>query len=457
MEHILDFELLNTIKKKNKHDVGNVMDVLPFLSKRTKVIRNKFYHALGEYVRKTCEVKLSEINKKSEYEDNPFIEQLIENIEYEEDDEFDLKRLLEQFLFNNQNQINPVHPYLFNYIPIIENENEINKYAQFMRDVFTKEDQNLKGIFSDVSTEDILTELVIANLDDLKHKEYPVLYKGNLPSLSKLYREDLKYLSEHKDYFLKVFPLLTHFYTFMYCCQLILKFENYDLADYGKLDPLYFGLEWESLNKRRKPVDDLEGFKRIKERSINIFVHIHTMSHLSYNLLNEITNDRKRNFMNYVDVMDLIKRENMEEVFLEDLKIWINEYSEWKEISDIEVPNNLSDAFRAIFNSLQKGMSSDVCLKYGQNIEDLGSTLFLKNRGSLGQTLNINHETLLMLTAICVKDQRIPLNTLFEEFEKRGIKFDRYSKKEIIDVLDSQNLIDKKSDSGDAQYVKPIL
>ena len=45
----------------------------------------------------------------------------------------------------------------------------------------------------------------------------------------------------------------------------------------------------------------------------------------------------------------------------------------------------------------------------------------------------------------------------FNEFEKRGIALDRYSKKEVMNLFDNLNIIDKKSDSGDAQYVKPIL
>lgn len=64
---------------------------------------------------------------------------------------------------------------------------------------------------------------------------------------------------------------------------------------------------------------------------------------------------------------------------------------------------------------------------------------------------------LLVITALCVKDKKIKLNQLFEEYEKRGLFFDKHSKKEIINFLNKLNLIDKKSDSGDAQYVKPIL
>ncbi len=86
-----------------------------------------------------------------------------------------------------------------------------------------------------------------------------------------------------------------------------------------------------------------------------------------------------------------------------------------------------------------------------------GADVFLKNRGSIGAVFNMSHEMLLLLTAVCVKEERMPLNRLFEEFSKRGVAFDRHSKKMIIELFDSHNILDKKSDSGDAQYVKRIL
>ncbi len=50
---------------------------------------------------------------------------------------------------------------------------------------------------------------------------------------------------------------------------------------------------------------------------------------------------------------------------------------------------------------------------------------------------------LLLLTAVCVKEERMPLNRLFEEFQK-GSSFDRHSKKMIIELFDSHNILDKK-------------
>ena len=83
---------------------------------------------------------------------------------------------------------------------------------------------------------------------------------------------------------------------------------------------------------------------------------------------------------------------------------------------------------------------------------------FLRRRGSLGYTLNMTQEQLLFITKLCIKDKdKIKLKDLFEEYKKRGIYFDRDSQSKIVDLFEKLNIIEKKSDSGDAQYVKSIL
>ncbi len=49
------------------------------------------------------------------------------------------------------------------------------------------------------------------------------------------------------------------------------------------------------------------------------------------------------------------------------------------------------------------------------------------------------------------------IRDVFVEFEKRGVFLDRYSKEEIVELYERMNILDKKSDSGEAKYVKPIL
>ena len=70
---------------------------------------------------------------------------------------------------------------------------------------------------------------------------------------------------------------------------------------------------------------------------------------------------------------------------------------------------------------------------------------------------NLNQEMLILITAVCIKEEKMKITQLFEEYEKRGLFFDRDSWDSIVDLFNKLNLIDKKSDSGDIQYVKSIL
>ncbi|MFK3959981.1 DNA phosphorothioation-dependent restriction protein DptG [Pseudalkalibacillus hwajinpoensis] len=466
MEQILKVDDLNKLlTTKNKHTVGDAIDVLPFLTKRTKAIKENFNGVLGEYIRRVCEVELAKNKRKESVEellesDNELVSQILKQVSFDdENSKNDLERFIGSFLFNEENEIKPIHPYLFNYVPVPEKyDNEFNKYAQFLKDAFAGDSSALKETFNQKEHHDILTELILENIESLKgSKPKEQNYQSMLPSITGLYQEDLLYLSHHQEYFLQSFELLTHFYMMTYVCQLILKLERFESADYSEPSPLYYALDWESVSKRRKPADELEGFKFIKGKSSNLFVHIHTLSHLSHNHLNASLSNNKKPLMNYKELYDLVTQEGQERVLLSDLTKWVANYSEWQNMKDTPEPQSLSEAFSSMFSCLKHGMSTTVCEKYGKNIEDLGSGRFIKSRGSLGHVLNINHEMLLLLTAVSVKDNRIPLNQLFEEFEKRGVMFDRYSKKEIIALFDSLNILDKKSDSGDAQYVKPIL
>ena len=84
---------------------------------------------------------------------------------------------------------------------------------------------------------------------------------------------------------------------------------------------------------------------------------------------------------------------------------------------------------------------------------------FGKFRGIYGYTLSIHENDIVMFTKLILFENngKIRLTRLFDEFEKRGLLFDRESKKHIVELFEKMNLLEKRSDSGDAQYVKYIL
>lgn len=61
------------------------------------------------------------------------------------------------------------------------------------------------------------------------------------------------------------------------------------------------------------------------------------------------------------------------------------------------------------------------------------------------------------MCAVSCKNDRITFVELLERLSKRGINFDNESSTALLQLLEKINVIDKKSDSGEAQYVKPIL
>lgn len=82
----------------------------------------------------------------------------------------------------------------------------------------------------------------------------------------------------------------------------------------------------------------------------------------------------------------------------------------------------------------------------------------MKNRGRSGLMLNLSEETLIFLTKICIKNQeQMRLKDVFQAFESRGVFLDSISKEQVANYYEKLNLIEKKSDSGDAKYVKRIL
>ena len=72
--------------------------------------------------------------------------------------------------------------------------------------------------------------------------------------------------------------------------------------------------------------------------------------------------------------------------------------------------------------------------------------------------LNLTERDIIFLTKLALRDmEKIRLNELYAQYELRGVFLDTTSKALLQEFFTKLNLIDKKSDSGDAQYVKRIL
>lgn len=124
---------------------------------------------------------------------------------------------------------------------------------------------------------------------------------------------------------------------------------------------------------------------------------------------------------------------------------------------DGETAAEINFLFNSIRIQFENTLRNRPYSSYAQKFE-VYCRKYLKRRGRSGMMLNISEETLIFLTKICIKDQeKMRLNDVFAEFEARGVFLDTHSKSEVMRYYEKLNLIEKKSDSGDAQYVKRIL
>lgn len=117
----------------------------------------------------------------------------------------------------------------------------------------------------------------------------------------------------------------------------------------------------------------------------------------------------------------------------------------------------LEMAFDDLISAIKTGISNEINSRYQKAFQAIVSKFFRKHGGSLGTILSLSQEHLLMLIAVSITEDRIELKQLWTELEKRGVWLDFHSKEEVVKVLDKLNYMEKKSDSGDAQYVKSIL
>lgn len=83
---------------------------------------------------------------------------------------------------------------------------------------------------------------------------------------------------------------------------------------------------------------------------------------------------------------------------------------------------------------------------------------WIKDRKKSGLVLNLTERDIIFLTKLAIgSNDKIRLNEMFIEYQNRGVFLDNTSKELLQEYFAKLNIIDKKSDSGDAQYVRRIL
>ena len=443
------------------HNAAKKIKLFPFVTNNNALIIRTLSGVIGEWLR---------IVKKQKFqarEANDIISSIIENVDVDDEYKDKFFHVLKELYWDEKGQIRPNSIDSMIYIPVSDQSEE--KMAQYLFSVLSSDDQLQeiveKAIEQASRQANVLEKAVMETLREgcivTEEKErYFTLHTA----AREVFAEDLRFVLENpsrtKDYLVD----LLEFYYFFYTSQSCLLLDQFEHGDRNKIVPLYFSLDWEKTNKARDCYKS--GWIQLKPAINNLFYHAITLD-----ILNQSNSDDRYDYIaikaeetdeNKADMAEQIR--GVTELYRHAI-VSISQASECEEFNNIVKRDELGEVFseiRYLYDSVKvqfehtgRSRASD---GYVEKFLMYCHDNFLKSRGQSGMMLNITEERLIFLTKLAIKDNdQMSLNDVFEQFKNRGVYFDSPSKEEIIKFYSKLNLIDKKSDSGDAQYVKRFL
>lgn len=387
-----------------------------------------------------------------------FLNNIMNTGDYDSDE---TKAMFEEFLtyeFGNVDTNNAGSFQNLKYISLPEEKAEYKgqmQVIQFFYDIYIRDQHNeIRVVLNELQPEGLMHDIL--NIDIHKTQsslkpQFRVLFKQYQQS----FLEDIRSLAKNPGFLVEHIDDLFIHYTFIAMTQIIFQTNKFSSFDELKLHSLPFLMNQEKASKWR--LGYKEGFLRVKDQILNFYTHEHLLNILALNTFTTVEN------LYYHDYKKILSEagEDAETQYIESLYKWINEvFAHYHSLEKLEVYNgqDIDTAYRYMFEKIRREISAEVFTRYSLAYTNFISKFYRKNGGSLGTILALNLNQLLFLTAVSVGSKpRIELNQLWIEFDKRGVIVDDDTKLVIVELLDKLNYLDKKSDSGDAQYVKSIL
>ncbi|WP_158380584.1 DNA phosphorothioation-dependent restriction protein DptG [Carnobacterium inhibens] len=343
------------------------------------------------------------------------------------------------------------NPILLQYFPVLmENKAQIDESRgkELLGYYITKllrldENEEWKKYISNSEVTDLYEAVYVECLPEIEEgkKRKDVFNFFEQDVLIEYFNKDLTQLMKNKKFFLSDIGLLISYYFFYYTLQQTFLL----IQPKRKPRELWFAYDKEKVSAGREAVQ--RGYKVFNEASRELLVNNDLLDYLNvlsgkkrYQTFEEILNDKENGPVLGPNLM----------LFNSQFANALGEY--YKATPDIQFQ------IKQLQKYLRINISAETAIRYRKSFDEFAGLSFIKSRGRLGYVLNATQEFILLFVGVIIgNEDKMLLKKLFKEFENRGIYFDKQSKKEIISFFEDVNILEKLSDSGDAQYVKSIL
>ena len=350
---------------------------------------------------------------------------------------------------------------LYPYQTVVENKSadRVANYLYCVLDINEKDAENIRRAEKEYPF-NVLEKMVVdlISTDEIENLPTENKYYQVVRGIQKGFKEDFEFMLSSGMTTIEDISNVLEFYYFYYVSQTCLTLDQFGNGSHDNLEKLYFALDWEKVSKNRLCCN--EGWDKLQSNIQRMFSHAITL---------EIINQNDCEMMDYVDfkmIADL-NDEIDQQIAIEIKKaesVYISFIGDCKKFDSIpSIPgSNLTDAtirhlFESVnlqFNETERKRASQF---YCEKFSEFCKSRFVKNRKKSGLVLNLTERDIIFLTKLALRnEEKIRLNDLYKEYEKR-VYVDNISKALLQEFFTKLNLIDKKSDSGDAQYVKRIL
>lgn len=403
------------------------------------------------------------LNKKTEpidYED--LCTSLLDDVEIEEEDIEYFKDLI-QNLFFVENDFVANNLGLYPYQTLTNNKS-VNNLAKFLFSVFGVNEADCKTIEKAKNRYrfNVLEEMVIKVIEEkevfVSGQRIP--YYCIKTDIQEKFRKDFYFMLESGMTSLEDLANLFAVYYFFYVSQTCIILDHFCSAKRDDEVKFYYALDWEKVSKNR--LCCIEGWEKLQGSISHMFSHAITLE-----ILNQTTDEQMCDYIaigkracesNDVDVRIAAEVEKAERIYCS----YVGDYKEFDKIPFQQGATKTEKAIRHLYKCVEVQFLATERKRanqfYNEKFSEFSKSRWVKNRKKSGLVLNLTERDIIFLTKICLRDaDKIRLNALYKEYEYRGIYLDNTSKEYLQQFFTKLNLIDQKSDSGDAQYVKRIL
>ena len=449
-------EIFDSVRNKSKKHQRDDR-LIPF---KTKVDKNRyedFSGVVGAFSRLMSDTMLKGgVNREGLYAG---MKAKLEDCPEEDFDK--LFSIIEDIYFEN-GKLLPINVKALNYIDCNISQQQV---AEYLFSLFI-ESTDLKSkyfLMEDLEDTHVLEKLVFSSLEDTERKYDISIQQADcfLPYIKEVFYKDMSVVMKNTHIYKSYIVRFLAYYYMFYVSQLAVKLGRFEYGERNVIEKIYMTLNWEVITRVRPGYE--YGWKFVKEKISHMFSHSVLMEMISHNIENA-----------HLDYIDLFIRMNGAEEdadTAEDVKKICDTYMAWipmdyttcRHDTDKDGTCRTSNEVRKLYEIIDfqfiNGGRKSHYNGYNKKFIEFAQKNFGKWRGTLGYSVGVNESDIIMFTQIVLMENngRIRLAKSYDEFEKRGLLFDRESKRKITELFERMNLLEKRSDSGDAQYVKSVL